>query len=106
MQLDLNFDSLKDYLMGLREQIHEQGSMINILESEILRRTTEVVVGKSLERISMSVSRKLGERPHAFKLDDPSFLNEENISEESKVLKTGVEKMVEKMEIMSKQLLN
>ena len=72
--LDLNFDNLKDYLMQMRHTLHNQSEHIRALEREIYRRTTDVVMGKSLERISLGVSKKLGERPHAFKLDDPSFL--------------------------------
>ena len=105
-QLDLNFESLKDYLMSLRKLIQFQSGQINKLDADIQTRSTQVVMGKSLERIAMGVSRKLGDRPHAFKLDDPTFLVEETLDDNGRALKTGVEKVVEKMEIISKQIIN
>ena len=63
-------------------------------------------MGKSLERISLGISKKLGERPHAFKLDDPTFLQEDTLDAEGMILKDGVEKLVEKMEILSKHCIN
>ena len=104
--LDLNFENLKEYLMQMRHTMHNQSEHIRALEKEIFRRTTDVVMGKSLERISLGVSKKLGERPHAFKLDDPSFLQDESLDQEGKILKKGVEQVVEKMEILSKHCIN
>ena len=92
--------------MSLRKLIQFQSGQINKLDADIQTRSTQVVMGKSLERIAMGVSRKLGDRPHAFKLDDPTFLVEETLDDNGRALKTGVEKVVEKMEIISKQIIN
>ena len=59
-------------------------------------------MGKCLERISYSISKKLGERPHSFTLNEPGFMERDFPSDHAKVLKQGVEKVIEKMEVLSK----
>ena len=54
-----------------------------------------------LERISVAIPQTLGERPHAFKLNDPGFFEEVFETEDGHLLKLGVEKVIEKLEIMS-----
>ena len=58
-------------------------------------------MGKYLSRISQAVPKTLGERPHAFKLNDPGFFDEEFDTEDGHLLKIGVERVIEKMEIMA-----
>ena len=58
-------------------------------------------MGKYLSRISQAVPKTLGERPHAFKLNDPGFFDEEFDTEDGHLLKEGVEKVIEKLEILS-----
>jgi hypothetical protein len=49
----------------------------------------------------------LGDAPHAFKLDDPEFMNADaEVSEEGTIFKEGLGKLVEKMEVISKHCLN
>lgn len=60
-------------------------------------------MGKYLERVAQAVPKNLGEKPHAFKLDDPGFFDENFETEHGQVLKNGVEKLVEKIEILSAQ---
>ena len=54
-----------------------------------------------LSRIAVAIPHSLGERPHAFKLNDPGFFDEEFDTADGHVLKEGVEKVIEKLEIMS-----
>ena len=54
-----------------------------------------------LKRIAACIPKSLGERPHAFKLNDPGFFHEEFETEHGPLLKEGVEKVIEKMEILS-----
>lgn len=70
-------------------------------DTRINHRASEKLVGKYLERIAFAIPKTLGERPHAFKLDDPAFFDEEFETEYGHLLKEGVEKVIEKMEIMS-----
>ena len=63
-------------------------------------------MGKCLERISYGVSKKLGDRPHSFKLNEPGFMDKDFASEDAKLLKSGVEQLVEKLEIVSKVCLS
>ena len=65
------------------------------------QRATEKAMGMYLERMSHAIPKTLGSRPHAFKLDDPSFFEQEFDTEYGQLLKSGVEKMIEKLEIMS-----
>ena len=76
-----------------------------MLDEEVNKRATELQVGKCLERISYGVSKKLGERPHSFQLNEPGFMDKDFKSEDAKVLKSGVEQLVEKLEIVSKVCL-
>ena len=64
-------------------------------------RATEKGIGQYLERISQAIPSTLGKRPHAFKLDDPAFFEQEFDTEHGGILKGGVEKMIEKLEIIS-----
>ncbi len=52
-------------------------------------------------RIAQAVPKTLGERPHAFKLNDPGFFEEDFETEDGPLLKEGVEQVIEKMEILS-----
>ena len=54
-----------------------------------------------LKRIAAAVPKTLGTRPHAFKLNDPGFFDEEFDTEDGHLLKEGVEKVIEKIEILS-----
>ena len=58
-------------------------------------------MGMYLNRISQAVPKSLGERPHAFKLNDPGFFDEDFDTEDGPLLKEGVERVIEKMEIIS-----
>ena len=58
-------------------------------------------MGRYLERISAAVPKALGTRPHAFKLNDPGFFEEDFETEDGPILKAGVEKVIEKLEILS-----
>lgn len=51
--------------------------------------------------MALAIPNTLGTRPHAFKLDDPLFFDREFETEFGHVLKGGVEKCIEKLEIMS-----
>ena len=71
------------------------------LEKQVNRRATEKCMGMYLKRISASIPKTLGERPHAFKLNDPGFFHEDFDTEDGHLLKEGVEKVIEKLEILS-----
>lgn len=58
-------------------------------------------MGMYLQRIAASIPKSLGERPHGFKLNDPGFFEESFDTEHGQFLKTGVEKVIEKLEILS-----
>ena len=59
------------------------------------------MIGAYLGRIAYAIPKSLGERPHAFKLNDPGFFDEDFDTEDGHLLKEGVEKVIEKMEIMA-----
>lgn len=66
-----------------------------------MQRASEKVLGQYLERIAQSVPGDLGKRPHAFKLNDPAFLKEDFDTEFGHVLKQGVERFIEKIEVLA-----
>ena len=99
--LDVNIDNLKDHLGNLKNYIQGQESFIKQLEIEVRKRATEKSLGMYLERISVAIPQTMGERPHAFKLNDPGFFDEEFDTEHGHLLKMGVEKIIEKLEILS-----
>ena len=47
-------------------------------------------MGVAFERMSISVSRELGERPAKYQLDDPNFLADEQGTTDAKFFKTSV----------------
>lgn len=71
------------------------------LENLVHKRATEKVVGMYMSRIALAVPPSLGERPHVFKLNDPGFFEEEFDTADGPMLKAGVEKVIEKLEILS-----
>ena len=99
--VDVNIDNLKDHLGNMNNYIAGQEAYIRNLEVEVKKRASEKGLGMYLERISVAIPQTLGERPHAFKLNDPGFFEEEFDTEDGHLLKQGVEKVIEKLEIMS-----
>jgi len=75
--------------------------MLADLDKRVNLRATEKVMGTYMERISFAVPQALGQRPHAFKLDNPAFFESEFETEHGHLLKAGVEKVIEKLEILS-----
>ena len=63
-------------------------------------------MGQYLERISQGISKHLGKRPYIFKLDEPLFMQHQFQTKDGHILKGGVEKLIEKMEIISRHLIN
>lgn len=60
---------------------------IRELELAISKRASEKVMGMYLGRIAVAIPHTLGERPHAFKLNDPGFFEEEFDTADGHVLK-------------------
>ena len=81
--------------------LRSQEATIKDLDRRLNLRATEKGIGQYLERISQAIPSTLGKRPHAFKLDDPAFFEQEFDTEHGGILKGGVEKMIEKLEIIS-----
>ena len=104
-QVNVNLDNLKDVLEGMASQIEINTAALSDVNDEVKLRATELTMGKYLERISQAVHKDVGERPHVFKLDEPSFLQNEFQTPHGVNLKNGVEKVIEKMEIISKASL-
>ena len=100
-QLDVNLDTLKDHLRDIRGHITSQYDHLRKLDRLVEKRATEKALGLYLKRVANSVPQTVGERPHSFKLDEPGFLQEEFDTEDGHLLKEGVEKLIEKMEIIS-----
>ena len=76
-----------------------------MLDKQVGKRATEKGLGMYLGRIALCIPEALGERPHAFKLNDPGFLDEEFDTEDGPKLKEGVEKLIERLEILSAQAM-
>ena len=101
----------------IKSLISAQEDKISNLDIEVRLRATEFQVGKCLERISQGVSKQLGEKPHKFSLNEPSMdqvLEDENAnkndkkeynSADARILKSGLEQLCDKMEILSKVCL-
>lgn len=99
--VDVNLDNLQSHLALIKNVLRSQDNTLIQLDRRINQRATEKAIGQYLERISQAVPTSLGKRPHAFKLDDPAFFEQEYDTEHGHVLKSGVEKLIEKLEIMS-----
>jgi hypothetical protein len=54
-------------------------------------KASDRAMGVAFERMSISVSRELGERPAKFQLDDPNFLADEQGTPDAKFLKISVD---------------
>lgn len=100
-QVDVNLDNLKEHLAQLRSHLGRQDEQLANLEKQVNLRATEKIMGTYLTRIAKCIPKSLGERPHAFKLNDPGFFHEEFDTEDGHLLKEGVERVIEKLEILS-----
>ena len=115
--VDINLDNLKTVLDHIKNLISAQEDKIQKIDTEVRLRATEFQVGKCLERISQGVSKQLGEKPHKFSLNEPSLEkvldgdaanngdDREFKSADARILRSGVEQLCEKMEIISKVCL-
>ena len=67
-----------------------------------------VQIGHYLQKISESLYKECGERPHSFRLGDneSNFLQENFQTDDSTLLKRCAEKMQEKMEVIGLNILN
>lgn len=99
--VDVNLENLQMHLDQIRILLKSYDHRISGVDRGMKQRATEKAMGMYLERMSHAIPKTLGSRPHAFKLDDPSFFEQEFDTEHGQLLKSGVEKMIEKLEIMS-----
>ena len=99
--VDINLDNLKDHLGQIRTHLSRQDQILEKLTTQVSHRSTEKGMGMYLKRIAKSIPQALGSRPHAFKLNDPGFFDEDFETEHGHLLKEGVEKVIEKLEILS-----
>ena len=63
-------------------------------------------MGVYLDRISQGVSKDVGEEKHIFKLNDEGFMKLTFQTPDGEKLKSGVEKLIGKMEIISRHAIN
>ena len=68
-------------------------------------RTTDRLLGKYFTMVTRCFPKSLGERPHAFKLNDSSFFDEKFDTKDGQDLKLSVERLIEKMEIVASNTL-
>jgi len=85
--VDVNIDNLKFHLADLRSTLSAQEAYIRNIEQQVNKRATEKVVGMYMNRIAQAVPKAIGERPHAFKLNDPGFFEEDFDTEDGHLLK-------------------
>jgi len=97
----VNIDNLKEHLGHIKNIIQGQEQRLSNLDLEVSKRASEKIIGSYLGRIAVAIPHTLGERPHAFKLNDPGFFQEEFDTEDGHLLKEGVEKVIERLEILS-----
>jgi hypothetical protein len=66
----------------------------------------EDTLGKYLERVANGVHNDVGEPKHAFKLNEPGFFEGNFKTPDAEKLKQGVEKLIGKMEIISRHAVS
>lgn len=105
LKLQLKFENLEDILERFQNQIINHGSAISELQSNSLTKTSQRQLGQYFERISMGVHKEVGEKSHKYKLDDPSFINEETLSPDGQALKHSVEGFIDKLDVISQAII-
>ena len=91
LKLNFNLDTLHDSLAKINDAILVHGGLINDIQSTLKLKASDRAIGVAFERMSISVSRELGERPAKFQLDDPNFLADEQGTPDAKFLKVSVD---------------
>mmetsp|Transcript_44672 Transcript_44672/g.59263 ORF Transcript_44672/g.59263 Transcript_44672/m.59263 type:complete len:102 (-) Transcript_44672:728-1033(-) len=74
--VDVNLENLQMHLDHIRGILKHQDTFLNSLDKRVNERATEKIMGQYLERMSHAIPKTLGTRPHAFKLDDPTFFEQ------------------------------
>lgn len=106
VKIDLNLDILKTYLEEIQIAVNDHAHTISGMQTDLKHKAYERTMSFYLQKISDSLQRECGERPHAFRLEDSSFLQENYLTEDSLQLKKNAEKMIEKFEIIGLNLIN
>jgi hypothetical protein len=105
VKIDLNLDTLKGYLEEIHIAVNDHAETIKSMQSDLKHKAYEKTLGFYLLKISDSLQKECGERPHAFRLDDSNFLEQNYLTEDSMVLKKHAEKMIEKFEIIGLNII-
>lgn len=62
-------------------------------------------LGTFLDKVSLGVSKDVGEKTHRYKLDDAAFLEGDGQCAEAKAVKSSIEGFFEKLDIVSGAIL-
>jgi hypothetical protein len=79
---------------------------LHALTQEVALKAYEHSLGKYLERVANGVHNDIGDPKHVFKLNEPGFFESNFKTPDGEKLKLGVEKLIGKMEIISRHALS
>jgi hypothetical protein len=90
----------------MRTQIDTNTTGLFNLVKEVSLKTGDATLAKYFERIASTFHKDIGESKHSFKLNDTEFIEGNFKTEDAYKLKGGVESMVNKVEIVSRAIVN
>lgn len=70
MRLDVNLDTLKNFLEDIQEAINDHAKTINVIQGDLKKKANERTMSHYFLKISEGLHKECGERPHAFRLDN------------------------------------
>lgn len=104
LKLHLGFDNLADILERFQNQLIQNGSDVRDLQAALLGKVGQRQLSTFLERISLGVSKEVGEKQHRYKLDEQAFLEGDN-NPEARIPKQAVEGFFDKLDIISQAII-
>lgn len=103
VQLDLRFDLLRVFLEHIQKAVNQHAEIINNIQKDMKFKSTESSLADYFTRISDGLHRDCGERPHSMRLANEGSKHYQ--TDVSPLLKSSVDKLVGKMEVISTHLL-
>lgn len=70
VQVDVNLDTLKNFLEDIQEAINEHAKTMQAMQADLKKKAYERTIGHYFQKISEGLHKECGERPHAFRLDN------------------------------------
>lgn len=70
VKLDINLDTLKNFLEDIQEAINDHAKTIGVIQGDMKKKANEKTISHYFLKISEGLHKECGERPHAFRLDN------------------------------------